>query len=248
MKATSFEFRFRLWIAAILYILGFWAPWSWFPAHYGTGAPQTTAWLALSTSLARLHWLPLDQATILITVLAIVCTAAAAGLRVWGTSCLGSSIVHSGAMHAGSVMAAGPYRFVRNPLYLGSMLFALGVSILMPPSGAIFFVIAMAVFYFRLILAEEDYLEDQVGAPYQEYRRRVPRLLPGLRPRLPAPAATSHWLEAVLAETLPLSFAGCLAILAWRYEPEVLIRCLLVCFGISLVARALLPRNQPAHE
>ena len=37
------------------------------------------------------------------------------------------------------VMAAGPYRHVRNPLYFGSMLTALAVSILMPASGAVVF-------------------------------------------------------------------------------------------------------------
>lgn len=248
MKATQFEFRFRVGIAVTLYVLGFWAPWTSLLSRTGHVTPNTTAWLALSATLERLHWLPLDQATILVTVLAIVCVAAGAALRTWGTAYLGSSIVQSGAMHAGQVMAAGPYRYVRNPLYIGTFLFALGVSILMPPSGAIVFLVAMALFYFRLILAEEDYLGKQIGAPYQEYRRRVPRLLPSLRPRVPSPGTKARWLEGAVAETLPIGFAGCLAVLAWRYEPELLIRCLLVCFGISLVARALLPQDRPASQ
>jgi hypothetical protein len=35
-------------------------------------------------------------------------------------------------------------------------------------------------------------------------------------------------------------------VLAWRYEPRLLIQCLLICFGLSLVARAFLPRKKAA--
>lgn len=242
MKATTFEFRFRIGIAVLLYLLGFWAPWT----RYGNVPPATTAWLALSTTLANWHWLPLDKATLLVTILAIVLTFLAAALRTWGTAWLGSSIVHSSSMHAGAVMAGGPYRFVRNPLYIGAVFFALGVSILMPPSGAAVFIPLIAIFYFRLILGEEAYLAQQLGAPYLEYRQRVPRLVPSLRPRVPAPPAHARWLEGAIAECMMIGYAVCFATLAWRYQPELLVRCLLVCFGISLVARALLPQQRPA--
>lgn len=242
MKATPFEFRFRMLIAGVLYVLGFWAPWT----RYGNVAPDTTAWLALSTWIARLHALSLDQATMLVTGLAILCAAAGAALRVWGTAYLGSTVVLSGSMHADALMAAGPYRLLRNPLYLGTWIFSLGVAILMPPSGALFFVIAMGIFYLRLIMEEEDFLAEQMGAPYDEYRRRVPRVLPSPTPRVPAPGVRPRWLEAAIAECYPVGFALCLAVLAWRYEPMLLIRCLLVCFGISLVARAMLPKRRLA--
>lgn len=240
MKATQFEFRFRVWIIAALYCLGFWAPWT----RIGDVAPATTAWLALCTTLANWRWLPLEQATILVTSLAIACAVAGAALRLWGTAYLGASIVHSGELHAGQAMVAGPYRYLRNPLYLGSVLFALGVSILMPPSGAAVFLLAIAVFYFRLILTEEDFLARQLGAPYAEYRRRVPRLGFSLRPSSASPRTRPQWLAAGLAEILPLGYALCLAVLAWRYEPQLLEQCLLVCLGLSLVARALLPKGQ----
>ncbi|HEY6446505.1 MAG TPA: isoprenylcysteine carboxylmethyltransferase family protein [Acidobacteriaceae bacterium] len=244
MKATEFEFRFRVWIIAALYCLGFWAPWLTTGSRLGAVAgPHTTAWLALCTTLANWRWLPLEQATMVVTGLAIFFAVAGAALRLWGTACLGASVVHSGDLHAGQVMVAGPYRHLRNPLYLGSVLFALGVSILMPPSGAAVFLVAIAVFYFRLILTEEDFLARQLGAPYAEYRQRVPRLLPTVRPRIPSPPTHPQWLAAALAEILPVGYALCLAVLAWRYEPQLLEQCLLVCFGLSLVARALLPKE-----
>jgi protein-S-isoprenylcysteine O-methyltransferase Ste14 len=238
MKATPFEFRFRIFIAMALYIIGFWAPWT----RYGAVAPATTLWLAASATLARFPWLPLADAALLVTALAILFALAGAALRIWGTAYLGSAIVHSASMYAGDVMASGPYRHVRNPLYLGTFLFSVGVCILMPPTGALFFVLASAIFYFRLILGEEHFLTLRLGEPYEEYRRRVPRLIPSLRARIPASAVTPRWGQSLLAEIYSVGFSLCLAILAWRYQPQLLIRCLLICFGLSLVSRALLTK------
>ncbi len=246
MKATQFEFRFRVWIAVLLYVLGFWAPWLSIASRYSNVAPPTTAWLALSTTLARWDWLPLSQATVLITSLAIALVFLGSALRIWGTAYLGSSVVHSGAMHADEVMASGPYRFTRNPLYVGTWLFSIGISILMPPSGAVFFLLATFLFYYRLILGEEDHLTRQQGAAYLEYKQRVPRIVPSLRPRLAASGAKPHWLQSVLAESYTFAFACCFAALAWRYEAELLIRCILICFGVSLITRAFLPGKRLA--
>lgn len=244
MKATPLEFRFRVVIVVLLYILGFWAPWT----RYGDVAPDTTAWLALSAIIARWRLLPLQTATQVVTLAAILLAFAGAALRIWGTAYLGASVVHAGSMKAGGVMASGPYRYLRNPLYLGTWLLSLAVSILMPPSGAIVFLVALGLFYLRLILGEESYLTQQLGEPYLEYRRRVPRLFPSLRPRVDAAAATPHWIEGVLAEVYALGYAFCLTALAWRYDPRLLIRCLIICFGLSVVSRALLPKSAaPSH-
>jgi protein-S-isoprenylcysteine O-methyltransferase Ste14 len=241
MKATQFEFRFRLVIILLLYTVGFWAPRTW--THGRIGPPPTTAWLALSTTLARWGW-HIDQATLLVTGLAILCGFAGAALRVWGTAFLGASIVHAGPMQAGSVMAAGPYRYVRNPLYLGSIFLAVSIAILMPPSGAVVFLVVLSLFYFRLILGEEEFLAKEIGPNYLAYRQQVPRLLPTLRPRIPKSPARPPWLTSVVAETLPVTYPLCLAVLAWRYDPVLLIRCLVVCFGLSLVTKAMLPKKR----
>ncbi|HTV16695.1 MAG TPA: isoprenylcysteine carboxylmethyltransferase family protein [Acidobacteriaceae bacterium] len=245
MKATTFEFRFRFVIILAIYALGFWAPWTRLISGQAPifGAP-TSAWLAVSVWLTRVHLLPLDKATLLVTALAVLLVCVGAVLRVWGSAYLGSSIVHSGTMHGDAVMAGGPYRFVRNPLYIGSVLPALGIAILMPPWGAVFFLVALPLFYFRLILGEEAYLAERLGAPYQDYRQRVPRLIPSLRPRIAGAAARPSWLEGLLGEIFVVGAAVCMAALAWRYQPELLDRCLLVCLGLSLIARALMPKKQ----
>ncbi|HEX3986807.1 MAG TPA: isoprenylcysteine carboxylmethyltransferase family protein [Acidobacteriaceae bacterium] len=244
MKATQVEFRLRLLILFAVYFLGFYAPW----LRFGDVGPATTAWLAVSTTLARWNWLPLEEASLLVTGLAIFCAVLGAALRVWGTAYLGSGVVHSGHMQAGQVMAAGPYRFVRNPLYLGSWILSLGIAILMPPSGALVFLVLEGLFYFRLILGEEAFLAAQQGDAYLEYRRAVPRLVPSLRTRVVSAGTRPQWLTSVAAEAFPTVYAACLAALAWQYNPRILIRCLLIAFGLSLVTRAFLPSGTAAAE
>lgn len=246
MKATQVEFRLRLLIILTLFILGFWAPWIGTSGSFGP--PAGTAWLALATKLGQWPALGIGGATLVVTWLAIVCGALAAWLRIWGTAYLGASIVHSGSMHGARLTAAGPYRYVRNPLYLGSWLFGASVAILMPPSGAVVFLVLLVFFYFRLILGEEAFLASRIGEPYSEYRQRVPRLVPRLRPGIAASPTRPQWFLSAMAEILPLGYTLCLAVLAWRYEPRLLGRCLLVCFGLSLVTRALLPRSSAGAE
>src|SRR5277367_1166873 len=87
MKATHFEFRFRIVIGFLLYVLGFWAPWA---RYLGSGRASIT-WLELPGALASAHWLSLNSATILITVIALLCAIKGAIFRVWGTAYLGTA-------------------------------------------------------------------------------------------------------------------------------------------------------------
>lgn len=233
MKATQFEFRFRLWIFFAIYFIGFWAPW----LRYGRfPIPVATTWLELSGELA--NFLPLQSATMIVTGIAIFFAALGTAFRVWGTAYIGSSVMQSGAMHAHGVVAGGPYRHLRNPLYLGSALFALGIAILMPPSGAVFFVLAMVLQLWRLILLEESFLLAQQPEAYLAYRNRVPRLLPAVIARVADSGAQPHWGQALAAESFGVGMTVCFAVLAWRYNAALLTQALLVCFGGSLVVRA----------
>ena len=240
MKATRFVFRFRLWIGFAIYALGFWAPW----LRYGPGATRvSTIWLELAGGLAGTHAVTLQAATVMVTSLAIFLAAVGAAFRVWGTAYLGAGIVTSGTMHAQGVMAAGPYRHLRNPLYFGSFVFSLAVAILMPPAGAIFFIVATFLQMLRLILGEEAYLEAEQGEPYLAYKPRVPRLFPSVVARVPDSPAKPHWLQAIVAEIFTVGMTVCFAVLAWRYNAQLLTQALIVCFGVSLVVRALAVKN-----
>ena len=232
MNAGSLLFRFRVFIFVLLYLLGFWAPWDL------RSGSRDTLWLAASTWLARTGWISLASATLAVTLAALVCLVAGAILRVWATAYIGSGVMSGFAMHGDKVVAAGPYRYVRNPLYLGAWLLALGVSILMPPSGAAVFLVGLGIFVSFLISAEERFLSLKQGDVYQQYRRSVPCLLPRMAGRSVPSSGSPHWWQALLAETYPIAFTVCFAVYAWRYNARILIRYLLICYGISLVMRA----------
>ncbi|HEX4321770.1 MAG TPA: isoprenylcysteine carboxylmethyltransferase family protein [Acidobacteriaceae bacterium] len=240
MKASALEFRFRLILMTLAIVLGFWSPWiEWL--HWGS---RTTAWLWLGFELGGLG-ISSTRAIELATVLIIAAAAVGAWFRVWGTAYLGTATVHNAEMKAGLVMADGPYRHVRNPLYIGSWLMVAAISMLMPPTGALFTMIVLTVFLFRLILGEEAFLAGRLGEPYLAYRKAVPRLLPSLRARVAPAGQKPDWGRGLLSEVMPLGAMVSFAALSWQYDSRLLTRAMLVSFGLSLVVRALvLPRGE----
>ena len=74
----------------------------------------------------------------------------------------------------------GPYAYTRNPLYLGSMLLALGFA---GAARSVSIVAVLAIFFLAVygptIRSEEEYLHAHF-AGFDAYARRVPRLLPRL--------------------------------------------------------------------
>ncbi len=243
MKATAFEFRFRVWIMVVVIFLGFSAPWIEL-LHIGA---RTTAWLWLGFELGALG-LSSTAGILAITILTIVAAALAAAIRIWGTAYLGTATVNNAEMKAGRVMADGPYRHVRNPLYIGSWFMVAAISVLMPASGAAFTMILLSVFLIRLILGEEAFLAPKLGEPYLAYKKAVPRLIPSLWPRVAASGQSPNWTRALLYEITPLGVLLSFAVLSWQYNAFLLSRAVLVCFGLSLVIRAFVPPNSEARQ
>jgi hypothetical protein len=54
-------------------------------------------------------------------------------------------------------------------------------------------------------------------------------------------------MQAIVAEIYVVGLTACFAVLAWRYNAHLLTQALLVCFGVSLVARAL-TINKPQNS
>ena len=76
----------------------------------------------------------------------------------------------------------GPYAYTRNPLYLGSLVFALGfIGAARSWLLLLCFVTLFAVIYAPTILSEEAWLRQKF-ASFDDYCHRVPRLLPRLTP------------------------------------------------------------------
>ncbi len=243
MHAARFEFRFRFPIHVLIYLLGFTAPWLLLRSLANVpGFTTNSTWLVLSSSLARQGWLTFGAATVMLLVLAILLTGLAAWLRVWGAAYVGASIVHSMAMHGDRMLGDGPYRRIRNPLYLGILLHTFGLSLLMPPSGAVFTVVLMWISEMRLALAEEPFLAARFGQAYLEYKQAVPRFLPAPTARIASAGARPQWLQAILGEVYFLAVFVALAVFGWRYDTQPLRQAVLISLGLSLLARAFLPR------
>jgi protein-S-isoprenylcysteine O-methyltransferase Ste14 len=238
MKATALEFRLRFVLGLIIYVLGFLAPWNSFLHLDSIGT-----WQLLAAWPARNGWIGFSAATIAILVLGIFCALAGAFLRTWAAAYLAPSIVQADAMHGESIVAAGPYRYLRNPLYLGTMIHTLALAILMPPSGAIFCIVAIGFIQLRLIAGEESFLTAKLGAPYLDYCANVPRLFPSFTARLPPSAVQPRWLTAFLSEIYMWGVFVSFAVLGWRYNSVLIIKGVLISLGVSLIVRAFLPRK-----
>lgn len=80
------------------------------------------------------------------------------------------------------LVASGPYRYVRNPIYVSVILILLGHFLwfgfwwLLVYSGLAF--LATHIF---IILYEEPNLRDRFGASYEDYLSKVPRWIPKLK-------------------------------------------------------------------
>ena len=248
MRASAIEFRLRMIINAAIIVLGFWAPWiegRGFATVFAQRIPLLE-WLALE--LGRTGLVRFTVAAPLVIVAGAAIAATGGMLRVWGTAYRGTGTVTSMDMKAGRVVADGPYRYVRNPLYVGLWLMVVAMGLLMPATGAVFAMGLIAVFLLRLILAEEAYLTAQIGEPYKAYLRAVPRIFPRLRTNLERGGSRPHWLRAVLAELTPIGVFVALAFLSWTYDNRLMTRAILISFGLSLIARALMPARTDQRE
>jgi len=138
-------------------------------------------------------------------------------IRFWGVSIVGSETRTTGTVGGTYLITAGPFAYVRNPLYLGNMLLYAGVGVM---SRALFpWLLGVAVIWFYLqyyliVTKEEEYLAQRFGAAYEDYKKHVWRFWPrvmkykgaGLSPKSVDPkegfASERRTLQAILLVTL----------------------------------------------
>jgi protein-S-isoprenylcysteine O-methyltransferase Ste14 len=76
------------------------------------------------------------------------------------------------------IVRTGPYRFSRNPIYLGFSLFQLGIAIWVNSVWLLATLVgAVALIHYVVIRREEQYLERKFGAQYLDYKASVRRWL-----------------------------------------------------------------------
>lgn len=97
-----------------------------------------------------------------------------ATLRFWASGYL---------MKDNEMTIGGPYSYTRNPLYLGTYLMAIGVTIAIEAwvLAALLSVLFWAIYHY-IILDEEIKLKRLFGKPYENYLNEVSRFFPTLKP------------------------------------------------------------------
>lgn len=133
------------------------------------------AWLlARATPGATLDWPLRAWATAGLVAIGLL-------LDVWGLLAFrraGTTLNPLAPERSSTVVRDGPYRFTRNPMYLGMACVLLGVCAWLANPYAPLAVVAFAAYITRFqILPEERVLLAKFGAPYADYLRTVRRWL-----------------------------------------------------------------------
>ena len=199
MRATKFEFEQRFWFIGMIYFVGFGmaaldhtnaAIWLLHVAAPAIGAnidpnsDQGNNWIRL-----------IFGAGALVVFLAAL-------LRTWATAYLRTDVVHDMKQHSEGLVADGPYRYLRNPLYFANVPLAMGVGLLASRLGWVVLVTGNLLFAYRLIFREEDGLLQTQGESYREYVKAVPRMWPSLMPRVAAGTGKPRWGQAIAGEMM----------------------------------------------
>lgn len=177
---------------SLLVRLGAWAfrQRSWLPVPLGVAV------VLLRTGQADGRW-PLAVGAVLVVVGEL--------LRAWAVRHIGSISRTRTSTRQGPLIMSGPFRMVRNPLYLGNWLIWSGLVVasrllwMLPIAWAVF-----ALQYGTMVIWEETRLRSMFGRQYDRYALDVPRWVPS-RPNDLAPPQPRHpWHAVAFSERGPI--------------------------------------------
>jgi protein-S-isoprenylcysteine O-methyltransferase Ste14 len=109
---------------------------------------------------------------------------------------------HKRQVHAEALVQGGLFAHCRNPLYVGNYLIIVGVGV--ASNSLLFLTIALPFFFFAywaIISAEENFLRNKFGQEFDDYCRRVNRVIPnfsGLSKTLEG--SRYNWRRLITAE------------------------------------------------
>jgi protein-S-isoprenylcysteine O-methyltransferase Ste14 len=195
MFASRFEFRHRTWFIFGIFCLGL--------ACYLLDSQNSGVALAeaLHSHIALLQTLsPQTIIRVLFLVGAFIVTLGGL-IRAWGAAYLRAEVVQDSSVRTERLIADGPFRYTRNPLYLGLLVGVFGAGLLCSRMGWVVQMILAFAFCYRLIRREEAELYLVQGDRFVTYYRTVPRLIPALKARVSASGALPHWHEALASQT-----------------------------------------------
>ncbi len=125
---------------------------------------------------------------------------AAEALRLWAVGYAGSATRTRGDT-VPELVHAGPYRFVRNPLYVANILLYTSCAVLYGFAWLSAALFAYSCLQYTFIVAfEEDTLRRTFDAPYEAYCKKVPRWLVSPTPQVEATPQDFNLPRAVRSE------------------------------------------------
>jgi protein-S-isoprenylcysteine O-methyltransferase Ste14 len=197
MGATNWEFKNRALVFGLVFGLAF--------SAYAIDPQNSTA--ALANWLEATLRVDANLVARLLFALATVLLVVAALIRTWASSYLNANVVYAAEVKTASLVADGPYRHMRNPLYFANLLLAIGLGAIMSRIGFFVAVVAMLAFCYRLIFREESELATTQGEKYNRYRKAVPRLWPSLWPKTASAGRQANWTAGFKSEFWCWGFA-----------------------------------------
>jgi protein-S-isoprenylcysteine O-methyltransferase Ste14 len=237
LVATDFEFRYRFWIIGAFFWIGF-SLYRFDQLKIVEYAIDRTLGNDSPKGAIVLH------AAFALSALLVLC---AAMIRTWAAAYLRSDVVHDLSLHSEAIVADGPYRYLRNPLYLGGILLALGFGLLASRLGFVLMAGGLTIYFLRLIGLEEANLQRDQGESYREFCRRVPRLFPALSPRVPASGLKPQWGQAFRGEIFVWGFF--VAVAAFAITLKVAIMWVIMGLAVLLyVVRSLVTYTQRKRQ
>lgn len=175
-------------------------------------------------------------------VAGVALVVAGVALRVWAARSIGkrARVRDAGAQ---TLITAGPYGRVRNPLYLGNGAVLVGLGALGGgASVGLGLLLGVAVVYGLVVRHEETQLKRALGAPYEDYLTAVPRWCPWPGRAAPLdPEASPHpWGEVARRERsllwVPFAVAAVAATRTGSLPLEAALRTLLDPVGLPPIA------------
>jgi protein-S-isoprenylcysteine O-methyltransferase Ste14 len=135
VRATKFEFEKRFWIICAIFFVGF------FLSVFDHTSFIAALRQSIVPSIAR-ESVDADRFARAVIAIGALLVFLSAALRTWGAAYLRTAIVHDTAQHSDALVAEGPFRYTRNPLYLANLPMAAGIGVLASLWGFIFLVVA----------------------------------------------------------------------------------------------------------
>lgn len=243
MRATLFEFNNRFWIIGFI----FWGGFSLYRVdhvNFGVGLLHLLAPPLDPNGPQGNFWLRIIFAGGALLVFL------AALLRTWATAYLRTEIVHDAGLHSEALVADGPYRYLRNPLYFANIPMAAGAGVMASQLGWLVMVLGTWLFMYRLILREEDGLLQSQGDAYRAYLKAVPRLWPSLTARVPPGGGQPRWGQAVAGEMFIWLFGLgvlCFAVtLRFKLAAVIFVASLVLYFALVFAVKKRAAQSPPS--